>query len=90
MEGSPSHCWRLEIESGGYSRPTLIKNTHLRSIDWSLRRRVAATLQDGAQRRTGKSHIFIERAHANVYRAARRGSGWRRGRRDNSDNFFGG
>ena len=21
MEGSPSHRWRLEIESGGYSRP---------------------------------------------------------------------
>ena len=53
------------------------QNPHLRSNDWSFRRRVAATLQNGAQRRTGSSHIFIERAHVNFCRAACRGAGSR-------------
>ena len=50
------------------------QNPHLRSIDSSFRWRVAATLQNGAQRRTGRSHILIERAHVNFCRAARRGA----------------
>ena len=50
------------------------QNPHLRSIDSSFRWRVAATLQNGAQRRTGRRHILIERAHVNFCRAARRGA----------------
>ena len=53
------------------------QNPHLRSNGLDLRRRVAVTLQTGAQRRTGRIHIFIERAHVNFCRAACRGAGSR-------------
>ena len=51
------------------------QNPHLRSTDWSFRRRVAATLRVGDFRRTGRRHIFIviERAHVSAHIAACRG-----------------
>ena len=52
-----------------------VQNPHLRSTDWSFRRRVAATLRVGDFRRTGRRHIFIviERAHVSAHIAACRG-----------------